>query len=257
MNIKLIVTDLDNTLLRNDKSISDYTTAIFRKCPDYGIKTSVATARYITGITPFTDRIRPDYQITNDGTMTFCNGKLLFGFYMDTELSNEILNMIKKENPGCYISIVNDNGIFRQYPADRQVTLTGCESPSYTVTFNEPLKLPTFKIVMECSSPELAEEICRKFDCRYLSYRNENRYAFMAKNAGKAGALKKLAEVTGIPTGHIAAFGDDTNDLDMMKLCGVSVAVSNAIADIKDIATHTTDSNENDGVAKFIEKYLF
>ena len=43
----------------------------------------------------------------------------------------------------------------------------------------------------------------------------------------------------------------------MMKLCGVSVAVSNAIADIKDIATHTTDSNENDGVAKFIEKYLF
>ena len=45
MDIKLIVTDLDNTLLRNDKSISDYTAAIFRKCPDYGIKTSVATAR--------------------------------------------------------------------------------------------------------------------------------------------------------------------------------------------------------------------
>ena len=53
---------------------------------------------------------------------------------------------------------------------------------------------------------------------------------------------------------EIAAFGDDENDIDMLKACGLGVAVSNALPDVVEAADQTTLSNEEDGVADFIER---
>lgn len=258
MDIKLIVTDLDYTLLRNDKTISDYSAEIFRKCRDYGIFTSVATARYITGISAFNKRILPDYQITNDGTMTFHAGKLLYRFYLELDTANQILDIIKKKNPGNYISVVNDDGIFRQPGIHtKTIPVFAHESPCFLYEFNRPLTKPPFKIVMECPEPELASEITSSCNCRLITYRNENRYAFIAKTAGKVNAIKELTSRLDISLKNVAVFGDDMNDFDMMSECGYSIAVSNAIEEIKDIAGYITDSNENDGVAKFIEQNFF
>lgn len=253
MNIKLVVTDLDNTLLRNDKTISDYSAKIFRKCKDYGIMTSVATARYITGIQPFIGQILPDYQITNDGTMIFHNEKLLHGFYMELNSANEILNIIKKENPDGYISVVNDDGIFRKFGSHNSASPNTHESPSFTCDFDKPLSKPPFKIVMECFRPELAADIVSLTGCRMITYRNENRYAFISNSAGKVNAIKELTLRLNISLNEVAVFGDDINDIDMISECGYGIAVANAIDEVKNIADYITDTNENDGVAKFME----
>lgn len=253
MDIKLIVTDLDNTLLKNDKTISDYSAEVFRKCKDFGILTSVATARYITGIRPFIQQILPDYQITNDGTMIFHNQELLRGFYMELNLANEILYIIKKENPDGYISVVNDEGIFRKFASNNSAAINTHESPSFIYDFNKPLSKPPFKIVMECLQPELAAYIASLPGCRMITYRNENRYAFISNNAGKVNAIKELTHRLNISLNEVAVFGDDINDIDMISECGCGIAVANAIDEIKNIADYITDTNENDGVAKFIE----
>lgn len=253
MDIKLIVTDLDNTLLKNDKTISDYSAEIFRRCRDYGIMTSVATARYITGIQPFINKIHPDYQITNDGTMTFQNGKLLFGYYIDLNIANKILNIIKEENPNGYISVVTEDGIFRKYGTKTPKPANSDESPSFISDFKKPLAKPPFKIVAECLNPYIASDIASDLQCRIITYRNENRFAFISGNAGKVNAIKELTSRLNIPLDKVAAFGDDKNDFDMMSECGHSIAVANAIDEIKNIADYITDTNENDGVAKFIE----
>jgi len=52
------------------------------------------------------------------------------------------------------------------------------------------------------------------------------------------------------------AFGDDENDYEILKHCGKGIAVANAIPMIKDIADDITDSNDNDGVARYLERYL-
>ena len=54
----------------------------------------------------------------------------------------------------------------------------------------------------------------------------------------------------------MAAFGDDYVDIEMIKLCGIGIAVKNAIPEVKAAAGYVTDSNENDGVARFIEDYF-
>lgn len=68
MNIKMILTDLDHTLLRSDGSISAYTKQILKQCQNRGIFVVIATARYWIGAECYIEEIQPDYEITTDGT---------------------------------------------------------------------------------------------------------------------------------------------------------------------------------------------
>jgi hypothetical protein len=79
----------------------------------------------------------------------------------------------------------------------------------------------------------------------------------MHREAKKSKAVAALADNWGIRRSEIVAFGDDLNDVDMLKHCGVSVAMGNAVDEVKGIAAYICDTNENDGVAKWIEEYAF
>ena len=68
--------------------------------------------------------------------------------------------------------------------------------------------------------------------------------------------MKTLVEHIGIELTDVIAFGDDLNDLGMLKLAGTAVAVSNAIEEVKAVADHITESNDQDGVAKFLERTI-
>ena len=68
--------------------------------------------------------------------------------------------------------------------------------------------------------------------------------------------MKTLVEHIGIELNDVIAFGDDINDLGMLKLAGTAVAVSNAIEEVKAVADHITESNDQDGVAKFLERTI-
>ena len=75
-------------------------------------------------------------------------------------------------------------------------------------------------------------------------------------SAGKGAALRRLAQHLDIPREQIAAFGNEENDLDMIAFAGVGVAVANSPAHVRDCANFVTGSNDEDGVADFLERYL-
>ena len=113
-------------------------------------------------------------------------------------------------------------------------------------------------IFRKCSDQKSALNIANKFsDCKLICYRGENLYGFVNKNAGKVQAIKSLAKCLNIELSNIIAFGDDLNDIEMLEQCGYGIAVSNAIEEVLNIADYITDSNDEDGVAKFIEKNIF
>ena len=89
-----------------------------------------------------------------------------------------------------------------------------------------------------------------------LRYTGENLYRFANRSALKWNAVKAAAEYYGIDTVMVAAFGDDINDLEMIKNCGVGVAVENAVDDVKAAAGYICGANDNDGAAEWIEKNL-
>ena len=81
-------------------------------------------------------------------------------------------------------------------------------------------------------------------------------YETLPKGANKGVALKKLAEKLNIPREEVMAIGDGNNDIEMLKFAGVGVAMGNGTKMAKDAANYITDTNENNGVAKAIEKFL-
>ena len=80
---KLIVTDLDGTALKNDKTISDRTIQAFSRCEQMGIPVAIATARYIYGARPYAEALHARYQILTDGTLIYEHEKCIYSNCMD------------------------------------------------------------------------------------------------------------------------------------------------------------------------------
>lgn len=76
------------------------------------------------------------------------------------------------------------------------------------------------------------------------------------KNANKEHAVKKASDFFDIPLTQMIAFGDDINDIDMLKIVGTGIAMGNAISSLKKIANYVTETNDNNGIAVWIYKHL-
>ena len=75
-------------------------------------------------------------------------------------------------------------------------------------------------------------------------------------NVSKGNAVKSMASYFGINTENIVSFGDDTSDFSMLRVSGIGVAMKNAVYEVKSVADYITDSYNQDGVAKWIEKHI-
>jgi Cof subfamily protein (haloacid dehalogenase superfamily) len=84
-----------------------------------------------------------------------------------------------------------------------------------------------------------------------------NNIEIMNHGISKGNAVKILAAYYGIKKEEIICFGDAENDISMLEYAGLGIAMGNAEAYVKEKADYVTDTNDNDGVAKAIEKYIF
>ena len=98
--MKLIVTDLDSTLLRSDKSISDHTVEIFKKCKEKGILLGFASSRAESAMTRFINAIDPDFLICSGGATVSIGGKIIHESLIQPQSVKTILKMSREENKG-------------------------------------------------------------------------------------------------------------------------------------------------------------
>ena len=249
MNVKMILLDLDGTLLCSDGSISDRTKQVLRCCQDRGIYVVIATARYWIGAERYIEEIQPDYEITTDGTLIHRYGERIYSCSLDVETTNRIVQDLLAWDPKTEITVA----------AGRRVlwnSLHISESEKlHKAVYNdywEPLSCHANKIVAELPDYKTAEQIANKNHCRLQSYRGENWYAFLPEGAGKVQAIRELAKILAISLDDIVAFGDDINDMEMLKMCGTGVAVANAVSEVQAIADSVTLSNDENGVAEWL-----
>ncbi|MBQ8508477.1 MAG: HAD family hydrolase [Clostridia bacterium] len=251
--MQLIITDLDNTLLRSDKSISEYTVNVFEKCRTQGYLVAFATARAENAITRFVEAIKPHIIVSNGGATINVNGEIIYRNPMEQDDVATIVKMCRQfTNDAGLITVECDEGYYCNFvPSDPD------RYAAFTYSNFENFRIPAYKITSELENDEWVEEISRVCpDCTVINFTGEKWRRFAARNSDKETALKILADHIGIDMIDIIAFGDDTNDLGMLKLAGTSVAVSNAIDEVKAVADYITDNNDRDGVAKFLEKAI-
>ena len=89
-----------------------------------------------------------------------------------------------------------------------------------------------------------------------IAFSDDPWYRFANKHATKMRAIQELASYLGLMLENIAAFGDDFNDEEMLRRCGFGVAMGNAIPEVQAAANVICETNDNDGVAKWLEKNL-
>ena len=253
MAVKMILTDLDKTLLRSDASVSEHTKHVLKECQRRGILVVIATARYWIGAERYIEELAPNYEITTDGTLIHRQGKQVYSCSMDTETANQIIQTLMAQNPKPEITVATGREVL--WNSLHISESTRLDKAVYN-DYSEPLCCPVNKIAAELPNDKIAPEIAEKNHCRLQSYRGEDMYAFLPEQSGKIQAIRELTGSLDIPLSDIIAFGDDTNDLEMLRICGTGVAVSNALAEVRAAADDITLSNNEDGVAAWIEKNI-
>ena len=247
--IRMILTDLDHTLLRQDGSISEKTLQILAACRAKGIRFAIATARYWIGAERYIDLLKPDYEITTDGTLVHSEGQCIYSCAFSVSETNAIISGIAKAVPGAEITAACGKTV---YWNSRHISESEKLHKAVYCDYSSPPDIQANKIVAELPDESVAREIAAKTNCKLQCYRGEKWYAFMPAESGKTAAIQALAETSGISMEDIVAFGDDLNDIEMLKLCGTGVAVANAIQEVQETADEITRSNDEDGVAEWL-----
>ena len=252
-NIKLIACDLDGTLLHSDKSISDYTIKVLEECRARGIMIAFATARSergaIRAVAPFT----PDFIISSGGAKITRGEKVIFSSKMSPETVRDIIAMCRRFTGGRgEITVETDSGHFWDYkikPQDDTV-----ESNCYYTVFENFAEF-AYKVTAELESERYCMEIIDKYpQIAYSGFKEELWKRFALRGADKQNGVMRICECLNISLQSVISFGDDFNDIEMLKLCGTGVAMAGATEQAKEVADYIAESNDEDGVAKFLEE---
>ena len=247
--IRMILTDLDHTLLKQDGSISEKTLQILAACRAKGIRFTIATARYWIGAERYIDLLNPDFEITTDGTLIHSHGECIYSCAFTASETNAIIRSIVEAVPGAEITAACGKTV---YWNSHHISESEKLHKAVYFDYSSPLDVQANKIVAELPEEAAAREIAEKANCKLQCYRGEKWYAFMPTGSGKTAAISALAATSGISLEDIVSFGDDLNDIEMLKLCGTGVAVANAVPQTLEAADEITLSNDDDGLAEWL-----
>lgn len=263
-NVRLICCDVDGTLARDDKSISDVNIEwIKRAINEKHIKFVIVSGRMYSGIVPLYNRIG----VTEP--LSALNGAILYDEHgtiirnhkiskNDMVLIIDILREFKIET-----LIINEN---RWYTEKQEGYLYSVKRPIYQqdsimCSFNKYIRTNSAnKILCMSKDSSLLRDAAQRLNEENLDiafYYGKDFIEMMPGGVNKGSAIDDLSSYYDIDKSDIMALGDDFNDIDMLEKAGYSVAMGNAAAEIKGVAQYITDTNEKDGVAKALERIVF
>ena len=244
MDYQSVIVDFDRTLLHTDKTVSGYTRSVLLALRKSGIRLFAATARPERAITEYLELIPFDAVTTLNGARTI-TGTDVFENPVSPRSAEQILRRLDGI-PGTVISLETGSGLYANadIPAwSPAVTDRICELPSrekiYKVLASHP-EMPPERII-----GNLPEDT-------YCSVAEQTLVQIMSAAATKWNGIRKMLEAFGIPPEKAVYFGDDNDDLEPIRRCGLGVAVRNALPCVRDAADEIAGSNDEDGVAVFL-----
>ena len=251
-SVKLICTDLDNTLLRQDKTISEYTIGVFKKLKEKGFLTAFSTSRdfrFVTEHISLSFGIIPDILIADNGAIAIYDGQYLYKRIIPAKTVEILINQF--DTVRC-IATLNSYILTDRYTNDHW-----SYGKKSTMINNDLYALKDDALYIDGTKEEPLIEISGNLSrVRVVKYSDIDLLTFVHCEATKLNALKAVEEYFNISPENIVAFGDDFSDIETLSHCGYGVAVANAIAEVKSIADEVCLGCNEDGVAKWLMEHI-
>lgn len=250
MSGKIIIFDLDDTLLNNSSEVSQYTLDVLMRAREQGNLLVFNTARSKMRSERVFNVIKPDFSIYNGGAqITDKDGKTIFVAGIEKETCNAVISELFDFTDR--FSVQNDDWF---YSANEDYNAPDVK---YFDFKNEEFPTGAYKIIAFSDNPDSLLPLAEKYDLDFMSYFGGPFCRFTKRGVTKAYGNKKLVFILGRSLADVIAFGDDTGDMGMILEAGVGVLMKNAKDELKRPGVTVSEyTNEEDGVARFLVKHL-
>lgn len=267
MDYRLIALDIDGTLTNSQKTISTPTLEALLDIQKKGYTVVLASGRPTAGIKNLADELKLD--VYGSYVLSY-NGGLITNWRTKETVYRQTLP--KDVIPELYEFAINNNAGIITYEQDTiiagtdinpymqlEADITGMEIKKVE-DFPGYIKFPVIKCLLS-GEPSLIENLERALKSRYKSllniFRSEPFYLeIMPKNIDKAHSLLHLLTGLGLSSEQMICCGDGFNDITMIEVAGLGVAMMNAQEIVKSSADFITDSNDENGILKVIDRFI-
>lgn len=262
-NIKLIVFDLDDTLLDSNQSISPRTYQAVQQVVAKGIKVTLATGRMYSTATPFARSLGLDVPIISyNGAMinAYPSDERLFHNPIKEEVAKQVMQLCRERK--WYIQTYIDDVLYVKVPDEKAKCYAKIIGAKPTPVGDQLYTMPgTPTKMLVIAEPGEIEQLKEEFYTRFgdilcIAESKTNYLEINNFEVNKGTALKFIASSLNIDCQEIMAFGNGNNDIEMLRYADWGVAVDNSSPEVKKIARLVTGSNDEEGVADILEKYI-
>ena len=265
-NYEMIVLDLDGTLTNREKKITPRTKEALMKAQEKGKIVVLASGRATAGLEPLAEELKlsrfGSYILSfNGGMITNCKtGEAVFSSVLPFSSNERIIELAEEHRVDLLTyqgrEILTNNEQCPYGKLESQIN----HLPLRETDLRTALTGPVPKFIMLDDGDYLAmvePRVKAALGRDYSVYRSEPFFLeIMPKGIDKAKSLGRLLEKLGMKREQMIACGDGYNDLTMIQYAGLGVAMDNAVLPVKKAANYITASNNEDGVALVVEKFL-
>lgn len=267
MEKKVLVLDLDGTLTNSEKKITPRTKKALMEMQEQGHTVVLASGRPTPGITPLAKELELEknggYILSfNGGQITNCKtGEIVYQKTLPPEVVPKLFDLADKLDIGL-ISYEQDaiiTGMHYDEYIDIEKNITHLPVKQME-NISEYIDFPLNKC-LGTADPEVAAQAEKEYEKMFgktlcISRSEPFFIEITPMGIDKAASLERFCKLTGNKRENMIACGDGFNDVSMIEYAGLGVAMANAQAAVKEVADYVTASNDEDGVAKVIYKFI-
>lgn len=273
--IKMVALDLDGTLLNSRKEVTEYTAKVLEKAVDAGVAVVVSTGRPLTGLPEEVLSLKGiRYALTANGARIFDlkDHHIIYEKLVDFETARKIFEIFSKFDALTEIYYDGQGYADREKLENISRYLPDYYMGRYIASTRKPVESVEEFFLSEKKPVDKAQAIFRSVEDKdkaisllmadpllanlEITGALTTNVEINAVGVNKGKGLLCLGEVIGISREEIMACGDGNNDVAMMHEVGFAVAMKNSCEEILAIADYITESNDDDGVAKAVEKFV-
>jgi len=262
--IQLIVVDMDATLLNSDKALSAYTLSVLEKCRGRGLGVVPATARAYKNCVykGFVAAMKPFGGVYNDGAIVVIDDEEIFSETIAHDTALGVYRLLSTESACRRIILDGPDGYFVNTDVSNPANIGSYGYlPAYNADRFADFAGGAYELAIELTADDaeaqrLAALLRKHFSDINLTCVAHDLLLIAPHGVNKFSGVARLAAHTNVPLENIVVFGDSLNDLEMIQQIPNSVAVGNARDEVKAAAQWVCGTNNEDGVARWLEAHI-